>query len=79
MYCDNTCAIILANAGVQKDAKHYKRKVPYLREVIADNDITHLKVHTDDSIAYPFTNALPCTKHNGHTRSIRLCLASSLI
>ncbi|GJT12777.1 hypothetical protein Tco_0859819 [Tanacetum coccineum] len=74
-----TCAIILANEpGIQKGAKHYKRKVHYLREVIADNDINLLK-HTNDNIADPFTKALPCTKHTGHTRSIGLCLASNLM
>ncbi|GJX23015.1 hypothetical protein Tco_0227460 [Tanacetum coccineum] len=79
MYCDTTGAIVLANEPrIQNGAKHYKRKVHYLREVIADNDINLLK-HTNDNIADPFTKALPCTKHTGYTRSIGLCPASSLM
>ncbi|GJZ28269.1 hypothetical protein Tco_0572916 [Tanacetum coccineum] len=80
MYCDNTGVIILANeVVVQKDAIHYRRKVHYLREVITDNDIKVLKVYTDDNATDPFIKAFPCKKYTGHTRSIGLRLASSLI
>ncbi|GJY27710.1 hypothetical protein Tco_0403477 [Tanacetum coccineum] len=71
MYCENYGAIIIANKpGVHRGAKHYRRKVHYIREVIEEGNFNLLKVHTDDNIADPLTKALPCTKHVNHVRSI---------
>ncbi|GJZ62466.1 retrotransposon protein, putative, ty1-copia subclass, partial [Tanacetum coccineum] len=37
MYCDNTCAITIADEpGVQKGAKHFRRKYHFIREVIQE-------------------------------------------
>ncbi|GJZ78371.1 retrotransposon protein, putative, ty1-copia subclass [Tanacetum coccineum] len=80
MYYDNSSALIIANEpGVQRGAKHYRRKVHYIREVVKEGDIKLLKVHIDDNIADPFTKALPCTKHVDHAMSIGLCPTSSLM
>ncbi|GJY73607.1 hypothetical protein Tco_0478038 [Tanacetum coccineum] len=80
MYYDNYGALIIANEhGVQRCAKHYRRKVHYIREVIKECDINLLKVHIDYNIADPFTKALPCTKHVNHARIIGLLPASSLM
>ncbi|GKG05655.1 hypothetical protein Tco_0325741, partial [Tanacetum coccineum] len=40
MYCDNTGAITIANESrITKDARHFRAKVHYLREVIEFDDI----------------------------------------
>nr|GEW00034.1 hypothetical protein [Tanacetum cinerariifolium] len=37
MYCDNTCAITIADEpGIQKGAKHFRRKYHFIREVIQE-------------------------------------------
>ncbi|GJU46193.1 hypothetical protein Tco_1203459 [Tanacetum coccineum] len=75
MYCDNTGAITIADEpGVQKGAKHFRRKYHFIREVIQEGDIRILKVHTDNNLADPLTKPMPCTKHVEHARSIRLRL-----
>ncbi|GKD72016.1 hypothetical protein Tco_1326106, partial [Tanacetum coccineum] len=80
MFCDNFGAIIIANEpGVQKGAKHYRRKVHYIREVIEEGDISLFKVHTDDNVVDHFPEALPCTKHVNHAKSIGLRPASSFM
>ena len=80
MYCDNSGAIIIANEpGVLKGAKHFRRKVHYIREVIESGDIRLLKVHTDDNLADPFTKPMSCTKHVEHARNIGLRPANSLM
>ncbi|GJY98775.1 putative retrotransposon protein [Tanacetum coccineum] len=80
MYCDNTCAITIADEpGVQKGAKHFRRKYHFIREVIQEDDIRILKVHTDNNLADPITKPMPCTKHVEHARSIGLRPASSFM
>ena len=80
MICDNTSAIILANeTGAQKGAKHCRRKVHYLWEVIEKGYIKLLKFHSDDNIVDMFTKALPLTKHIEHASSIGLRRAKSLM
>nr|GEU99713.1 G-type lectin S-receptor-like serine/threonine-protein kinase LECRK3 [Tanacetum cinerariifolium] len=80
MYCDNTGAIAIANeSGITKGARHFRAKVDYLREVIEYGDVKLEKVHTDDSLADPFTKALAFPKHFEHTRNIGMLPASSLI
>nr|GEX48978.1 retrotransposon protein, putative, Ty1-copia subclass [Tanacetum cinerariifolium] len=69
MYCDNTGAIDIANeSGITKGARHFRAKVHYIREVIEFGDIKLEKVHTDDNLVDPFTNALAFPKHSEHTR-----------
>ncbi|GJY29406.1 hypothetical protein Tco_0405173, partial [Tanacetum coccineum] len=80
MYCDNTRAITIANeSGITKGARHFHAKVHYLREVIEFGDIKLEKVHTNDSLADPFTKALAFPKHSEHTKNIRMLPASSLM
>ncbi|GJV92386.1 retrotransposon protein, putative, ty1-copia subclass [Tanacetum coccineum] len=80
MYCDNTGAITIANEpGVQKGAKHFRRKYHFIREAIQEGDIRILKVHTYNNLADPFTKPMPCTKHVEHARSIRLRPAGSFM
>ncbi|GKC23000.1 retrotransposon protein, putative, ty1-copia subclass [Tanacetum coccineum] len=80
MYCDNTCAItIVDEPGVQKGAKHFRRKYHFIREVIQEGDIRILKVHTDTNLADPLTKPMPCTKHVEHARSIGLRPAGSFM
>ncbi|GJV87131.1 retrotransposon protein, putative, ty1-copia subclass [Tanacetum coccineum] len=80
MYCDNTCAITIADEpGVQKGAKHFRRKYHFIREVIQEGDIRILKVHTDNNLADPLTKPMPCTKHVEHARSIGLRPAGSFM
>ncbi|GJV71668.1 retrotransposon protein, putative, ty1-copia subclass [Tanacetum coccineum] len=80
MYCDNYDVVIIDNEpGVQRGAKHYRRKVHCIREVIEEGDLNLLKVHIDDNIVDPLTKALPCTKNVNHLMSIGLCPASSLM
>nr|GEY45041.1 putative retrotransposon protein [Tanacetum cinerariifolium] len=80
MYCDNTGAIAIANeSGITKGARHFRAKVPYLREVIEFGDIKLKKVHTYDNLADPFTKALAFPKHSEHTRNIGMLPASSLM
>ncbi|GJZ48844.1 hypothetical protein Tco_0603034 [Tanacetum coccineum] len=80
MYRDNTGAITIANeSGITKGARHYRAKVHYLREVIEFGDVKIEKVHTDDSLADPFTKALPFPKHSVHTKNIGMLLAGSLV
>ncbi|GJS20271.1 retrotransposon protein, putative, ty1-copia subclass [Tanacetum coccineum] len=80
MYCDNTGAITIADEpGVQKGAKHFRRKYHFIREAIQEGDISILKVHTYNNLADPFTKPMPCTKHVEHARSIRLRPAGSFM
>ncbi|GJX94568.1 retrovirus-related pol polyprotein from transposon TNT 1-94 [Tanacetum coccineum] len=80
MYCDNTCAITIADEpGVQKGAKHFRRKYHFIREEIQEGDIRILKVHTDNNLADPFTKPMPCTKYVEHARSIGLRPAGSFM
>ncbi|GJZ03197.1 hypothetical protein Tco_0521158 [Tanacetum coccineum] len=80
MYCDNTGAITIADEpGVQKGAKHFRRKYHFIREAIQEGDIRILKVHTDNNLADPFTKPMPCTKHVEHARSIGLRPAGSFM
>ncbi|GJW92638.1 retrotransposon protein, putative, ty1-copia subclass [Tanacetum coccineum] len=73
MYCDNTSAITIADEpGVQRGAKHFRRKYHFIREAILEGDIRILKVHIDDNLADPFTKPMPCTKYVEHARSIGL-------
>nr|GEU36432.1 zinc finger, CCHC-type [Tanacetum cinerariifolium] len=59
MFSDNSAALHFANkTGVQRGARHYHRKYHYVRECIELGEINLRKVHTDDNLADPFTNAL---------------------
>ncbi|GJS48647.1 retrotransposon protein, putative, ty1-copia subclass [Tanacetum coccineum] len=73
-------AIAIANeSGITKGARHFRAKVHYLREVIEFGDIKLEKVHTDDSLADPFTKALAFPKHSEHTQNIGMLPASSFM
>ncbi|GJV93407.1 retrotransposon protein, putative, ty1-copia subclass [Tanacetum coccineum] len=77
IYCDNTGAITIANeSAITKDARHYRAKVHYLREVIEFGDVKIEKVQTDDNLADPFTKALSFPKHSKHTKNIGMLPAS---
>ncbi|GJZ36834.1 hypothetical protein Tco_0583025 [Tanacetum coccineum] len=65
--------------GVQKGAKHFRRKYHFIREVIQEGDIQILKVHTDNKLVDPLTKPMPCTKHVEHARSIGLRPAGSFM
>nr|GEW89305.1 hypothetical protein [Tanacetum cinerariifolium] len=59
MNCDNSTAIIMAKeSGIQKGARHFKRKYHYVREYIETDKFDIVKVHTDDNLADSFTKAL---------------------
>ncbi|GKB54420.1 hypothetical protein Tco_0905173, partial [Tanacetum coccineum] len=63
MYYDNTGAIEIAkDHGVTKGARHFRKKVHYLRETIEMGDVRIEKVDTDDNLANPFTKALAFPK-----------------
>ncbi|GJX19743.1 hypothetical protein Tco_0222420 [Tanacetum coccineum] len=80
MHFDNSAAIIIANEpGVQKGIRDYSRRYHYVRECIALGKIDLLKVHTDNSLANSFTEALPKRKLTQHDRSIGLRLTSSFM
>nr|GFB48685.1 hypothetical protein [Tanacetum cinerariifolium] len=80
MFCDNSAAFHFANEpGVQKGARHYHRRYHYVRKCIELGEIKLLKVHTDENLAYPFTNALSKGKLTQHARSMGLRLASSFM
>ncbi|GJS11214.1 retrotransposon protein, putative, ty1-copia subclass [Tanacetum coccineum] len=73
MNCDNSAAIIMAKeSGIQKGARHFKRKYHYVRECIETGEIDIVKVHTDDNLADPFTKALAGPKLTRHARSMGL-------
>ncbi|GKC92258.1 hypothetical protein Tco_1157700, partial [Tanacetum coccineum] len=59
-------------------AKHCQRKYHYNREVMKMGEIVINKVHTDDTVADPFTKPMSLTKHNQHAIGIGLRPASSL-
>ncbi|GKC69998.1 hypothetical protein Tco_1115881 [Tanacetum coccineum] len=80
IFCDNSAVLHFANEpGVQKGARHYHRRYHYVLESIELGKIKFLKVHTDDTLADPFTKALSKRKLTQHTRSMRLRLASSFM
>ncbi|GJW94851.1 retrotransposon protein, putative, ty1-copia subclass [Tanacetum coccineum] len=80
MNCDNSAAIIMAKeSGIQKGARHFKRKYHYVRECIETGKIDIVKVHTDDNLADPFTKALAGPKLTRHARSMGLRPASSFM
>ncbi|GJU16147.1 retrotransposon protein, putative, ty1-copia subclass [Tanacetum coccineum] len=80
MNCDNFAAIIMSKeSGIQKGARHFKRKYHYVRECIETGEIDIVKVHTDDNLADPFTKALAGPKLTRHARSMGLRPASSFI
>ncbi|GJW96663.1 retrotransposon protein, putative, ty1-copia subclass [Tanacetum coccineum] len=73
-------ALHFANeSGVQIGTSFYHRRYHYVRESIELGEIRFLKVHTDDNLADPFTNALSNTKLIQHARSMGLRLASSFM
>nr|GEV73284.1 hypothetical protein [Tanacetum cinerariifolium] len=73
MNCDNSAAIIMAKeSGIQKGARHFKRKYHYVRECIETGKIDIVKVNTDENLADPFTKALAGPKLTRHTRSMGL-------
>lgn len=51
MYCDNAGALVLAKEPrVHKGSRHILRKFHYIREVVAMNEISILKVHTTNNL-----------------------------
>nr|GEU53623.1 putative retrotransposon Ty1-copia subclass protein [Tanacetum cinerariifolium] len=51
MNCNNCATIIMAKeSGIQKGARHFKRKYHYVRECIKTGEIDIVKVHTDDNL-----------------------------
>nr|GEX19720.1 hypothetical protein [Tanacetum cinerariifolium] len=80
MNCENSAAIIMAKeSGIQKGARHFKRKYHYVRESTETSEIDIVKVHTDDNLADPFTNDLASPKLTLHVRSMGLRPASSFM
>ncbi|GJR87201.1 hypothetical protein Tco_0211212 [Tanacetum coccineum] len=80
MFCDNSATLHFANEPeVQKGARHYHRRYHYVRESIKLGEIKFLKVHIDDNLADPFTNALSKGKLTQLARSMGLRLASSFM
>nr|GEV51365.1 hypothetical protein [Tanacetum cinerariifolium] len=80
MSCDNSAALHFTNEPrVQRGARHYHRRYHYVRVSIAPGEIRFLKVHTDDNLADPFTNALPKGKLTQQARSMGLHSASSFM
>nr|GEV10291.1 hypothetical protein [Tanacetum cinerariifolium] len=80
MNCDNAAAIIMAKeSGIQKGARHFKRKYHYVRECIETGEIDIVKVHTDDNLPDSFTKALAGPKLTRHARSMGLRPASSFM
>ncbi|GJS83907.1 retrotransposon protein, putative, ty1-copia subclass [Tanacetum coccineum] len=80
MNYDNSAAIIMAKeSGIQKGARHFKRKYHYVRECIETGKIDIVKVHTYDNLADLFTKALVGPKLTRHARSMGLCPTSSFI
>nr|GEW67764.1 hypothetical protein [Tanacetum cinerariifolium] len=80
MNCDNSAAIIMAKElGIQKGARHFKRKYHYVRKCIETGEIDIVKVHTDDNLADPFMKALACPKLTRHAKSMGLRPASSFM
>ncbi|GJY29726.1 hypothetical protein Tco_0405493 [Tanacetum coccineum] len=80
MHCDNSSVVLYANEpGVQRGAKHYHRIYHYVRECVELGKINLFKVHTDDNLADPFTNALSNRKLTQYARSMGLRLASSFM
>nr|GEZ08042.1 hypothetical protein [Tanacetum cinerariifolium] len=78
IYCENNGAITIADEpGVQKGAKHFRRKYHFIREGIQEGDIRIRKVHTDNNLADPFTKLMSCTKHVEHAKNILLRLVGS--
>ncbi|GJV27619.1 retrotransposon protein, putative, ty1-copia subclass [Tanacetum coccineum] len=65
--------------GIQKGARHLKRKYHYVRECIETGEINIVKVHTDDNLVDLFTKALASPKLTRHARSIGLRPASSFM
>nr|GEW06053.1 retrotransposon protein, putative, Ty1-copia subclass [Tanacetum cinerariifolium] len=80
MNCDNSAAIIMAKeSGIQKGARHFKRKYHYVRECIKTGKINIVKVHTDHNLADLFTKALVGPKLTRHARSMGLRPTSSFM
>nr|GEX25025.1 hypothetical protein [Tanacetum cinerariifolium] len=80
MNCDNSVAVIMAKElGIQKGARHFKRKYHYVHECIKTGEIDIVKVHTDDNLADPFMKALAGPKPTRHARIMGLCPASSFM
>nr|GEY28688.1 retrotransposon protein, putative, Ty1-copia subclass [Tanacetum cinerariifolium] len=80
MNYDNSAAIIMAKeSGIQKGARHFKRKYHYVCECIETGKIDIVKVHTDDNLADPFTKALANPKLTRHARSMGLRPACSFM
>nr|GFB03335.1 hypothetical protein [Tanacetum cinerariifolium] len=80
MNCDNTAAISMAKEpGIMKGARHFQRKFHYVRECVETGEIEMVKVHTDDNLADPFTNALAGPKLTRHARNMGLRPASSFM
>ncbi|GJY43044.1 retrotransposon protein, putative, ty1-copia subclass [Tanacetum coccineum] len=78
--CDNSAAIIMAKElGIQKGARHFKRKYHYVRECIQTGKIDIVKVHTNDNLADSFTKNLAGPKLTRHARSMGLRPASSFM
>ncbi|GJZ70366.1 retrotransposon protein, putative, ty1-copia subclass [Tanacetum coccineum] len=73
MNCDNSAAIIMAKeSGIQKGARHFKRKYHYVRECIETGKIDIVKVHTDDNLADSFTKNLAASSTSLLQRFISL-------
>nr|GEV33834.1 hypothetical protein [Tanacetum cinerariifolium] len=80
MFCDNSAALHFANKlRVQRGGRHYHRRYHYVRESIALGEIRFLKVHTNDNLDDPFTEALSKGKLTQHARSMELRLTSSFL
>ncbi|GJV71259.1 retrotransposon protein, putative, ty1-copia subclass [Tanacetum coccineum] len=78
--CDNEPAIAIANdPGILKGARHFQRKIHYIREVIQNREIVLKKVYTDDNVADRFIKLMPFNKHYEHVMAIGIVPASSLM
>ncbi|GJQ99374.1 putative RNA-directed DNA polymerase, partial [Tanacetum coccineum] len=78
-YDDSATIIMAKESGIQKGARHFKRKYHNVYECIETGKIDIVKVHTDEILADPFTKALTGPKLTRHARSMGLRPASSFM
>ncbi|GJS16517.1 hypothetical protein Tco_0410989 [Tanacetum coccineum] len=80
MLCHIEPAIVIANyPRILKGDRHFYRKYHYIYEVIQERKTVLKKVHTDDSVADPFTKLMPFNKHYEHAMTIGIVPASNLM
>nr|GFA12607.1 hypothetical protein [Tanacetum cinerariifolium] len=77
---DNYAAIIMAKElGIEKGARHFKRKYHYVHECIETGKIDIVKVHTNDNLADLFMKALAGPTLTRQPKSMGLRPASNFM